>query len=142
MELPVIVAVDDDTTALERVRVQLLDRYGNSYRVECVGAAADGLQLLERLAGEGADVALVLAGRAAAAGGAPDQARRDHPLARRVLLVSDNVWVHPDSAEAIRAAMAAGRVDHFILRPGPPPDEVFHESIASFLLEWARERRL
>src|SRR5262249_12399773 len=30
----------------------------------------------------------------------------------------------------------------FLLGPGPPPDEVFHEAVQSFLLEWARERRL
>jgi thioredoxin reductase (NADPH) len=136
------VAVEDDADVLERVHAQLQERYGGSYRVECVADAGDALRLLEQLTGEQADVALVLSGRAAAAAGVPDHARRAHPLARRVLLVSDNVWVHPDSAEEIRAAMAVGRVDHFILRPGPSPDEVFHESIASFLLEWARERRL
>ena len=26
------------------------------------------------------------------------------------------------------------------LEPGPPPDEVFHQAVSSFLLEWARER--
>src|SRR6185503_6132485 len=129
MELPVIVAVEDDADVLERVHAQLQERYGGSYRVECVADAGDALRLLEQLTGEQADVALVLSGRAAAAAGVPDHARRAHPLARRVLLVSDNVWVHPDSAEEIRAAMAVGRVDHFILRPGPSPDEVFHESI-------------
>ena len=40
------------------------------------------------------------------------------------------------------AAMALGRIDHFVVEPGPAPDEVFHESISSFLLEWARERLL
>jgi len=38
--------------------------------------------------------------------------------------------------------MSLGRVDHFLLEPGPPPDEVFHEAVQSFLLEWSRERRL
>ena len=28
-----------------------------------------------------------------------------------------------------------------MLRPAGPPDEVFHEAVSSFLLEWATERR-
>jgi thioredoxin reductase (NADPH) len=58
------------------------------------------------------------------------------------MLVSTSAWTDPGTAEAIRASMARGRVDHFLLEPGPPPDEVFHEAVQSFLLEWARERRL
>jgi thioredoxin reductase (NADPH) len=58
------------------------------------------------------------------------------------MLVSTNAWTNPRTAEAIRASMSLGRVDHFVLEPGPPPDEVFHEAVQSFLLEWARERRL
>jgi thioredoxin reductase (NADPH) len=46
------------------------------------------------------------------------------------------------TAEAVRASMALGRIDHFVLEPAASPDEVFHESVSSFLLEWARERRL
>ena len=38
--------------------------------------------------------------------------------------------------------MVLGRIDHFVHEPGPPPDEVFHEAVGGFLLEWARERRL
>src|SRR6185503_14367199 len=62
--------------------------------------------------------------------------------AKRALLVSLNAWLDRERAEAIRRAMALGRADHFVPEPGPPPDEVFHEAIASFLLEWAREQRL
>jgi len=38
--------------------------------------------------------------------------------------------------------MALGRIDHYVLRPVASPDEVFHEAVSDFLLEWARERRL
>jgi thioredoxin reductase (NADPH) len=37
--------------------------------------------------------------------------------------------------------MAMGRIDHYVLSPTGSPDEVFHEAVSSFLLEWARDRR-
>jgi thioredoxin reductase (NADPH) len=146
MDLPVIVAVDNDPAVLGRTDLQLNQRYGASYRIECVGDAGAASRLLERLAEEDAEVAVVVSGRIAmagdGAGGVLDLARRLHPVARRVLMVAPNAWVDADRADAIRAAMAVGRVDHFIFEPGPAPDEVFHESLSSFLLEWARERLL
>jgi thioredoxin reductase (NADPH) len=36
--------------------------------------------------------------------------------------------------------MALGRIDHYVLRPAAPQDEVFHEAVSDFLLEWALER--
>jgi thioredoxin reductase (NADPH) len=66
--------------------------------------------------------------------------RQLHPHARRALLVPANVWSNRPAAEAIRDSMALGRIDSYVLRPAGPRDEVFHEAISSFLLEWARDR--
>jgi thioredoxin reductase (NADPH) len=143
--LPAIVAIADGPSALEAVEAQLVERYARRYRIECVRDPDRGLALLEALAEEGGDLALLLVTPAAvqATGGALlDRARRLHPQAKRALLVTPNAWADARTAEAIRTAMALGRVDHFVHEPGPPPDEVFHEAIGSFLLEWARERRL
>ena len=145
MSLPVIVAVDADPQVLAAVRSQLVERYASRYRIECAAGDEEGTQLLPRLADEGVNVALVLSGRPARVTDHPpliDEARRLHPLAKRALLVSRNAWSDPERADAIRRAMVLGRADHFVPEPGPPPDEVFHEGIASFLLEWAREQRL
>jgi len=104
-----------------------------------------GLPVIMVVDASGADVALLLVGHSVyERDGAEtfDRARRAHPHAKRALLVPPNVWVDPGRADLIRAAMALGRIDHFLLQPGSPPDEVFHEAISSFLLEWARERRL
>ena len=145
MDLPVIIAVDENHEVLEAVASELAERYSRRYRIEAVGDAVRATGLLEQLAADGADVALVLVGQAEVEttdGWLFDQARRLHPQAKRALLMSPNVWVDPQRADEIRAAMGLGRIDHFVLEPGPPPDEVFHEAISSFLLEWARERRL
>jgi len=145
MGLPVIMVVDDDRPVLASVEAQLRERYGASYRIECPADTAAAGALLDELDASGADVALLLVGHSVyERDGAEtfDRARRAHPHAKRALLVPPNVWVDPGRADLIRAAMALGRIDHFLLQPGSPPDEVFHEAISSFLLEWARERRL
>ena len=51
-------------------------------------------------------------------------------------------WADPPTAEAILDAMALGQIDYYVPRPAGSPDEVFHQAISSFLLEWATERRL
>jgi thioredoxin reductase (NADPH) len=38
--------------------------------------------------------------------------------------------------------MAHGRIDYYVLRPSGSPDEIFHQTISSFLLEWARDQRI
>jgi len=146
MARPAIIATGgEDPAAFERLQEQLAERYARHYEVVPMRTPDDAGDLLDRLAADGTDIALVVAGPAAldgAGGGLFDHARRAHPQAKRALLISPNVWTDPLQAATIRAAMALGRIDHFLLEPGPPPDEVFHEGISSFLLEWARERRL
>ena len=146
MARPVIIATGgEDPAAFERLQEQLAERYARHYEVVPMRTPDDAGDLLDRLAADGTDIALVVAGPAAldgAGGGLFDHARRAHPQAKRALLISPNVWTDPVQAATIRGAMALGRIDHFLLEPGPPPDEVFHEGISSFLLEWARERRL
>ncbi|MFN8185623.1 MAG: FAD-dependent oxidoreductase [Gaiellales bacterium] len=144
MAPPVMLAVDDDPEALAAVERQLIERYGGHYRVEAVRDPAEAQRVLERLGAEGADVALVLAGQSATDddGALLDRARRLHPQAKRAALVSPAAWADPATAATLRDELALGRVDHFVLVPGTAPDEVFHEAISTFLLEWARERRL
>jgi thioredoxin reductase (NADPH) len=127
------------------VQAQLAKRYAHDYRIECLRDSDDALALLETLAEDGVEVALLLATQStveATVAALLDATHRLHPQAKRALLVSTNAWTDARTAAAIRASVALGRVDHFLLEPGPPPDEVFHEAVQSFLLEWARELRL
>lgn len=145
MAVPAIVAIDDDPNGLLAAEAQLVERYGRRYRVECRRRPEDGMALLEALGEQGVDLALLILTPAAVRatdGGLLDRARRRHPQAKRVLLVAANVWTDAQAADEVRTLMALGRIDHFVHEPGPPPDEVFHEAIGGFLLEWARERRL
>jgi thioredoxin reductase (NADPH) len=144
MNLPVLVAVDEDPNVLEEVEAQLVQRYGREYRVEAVRDPDEALRTLTKLKDAGGDVAVVLAGQSLSGttGELLEHTRRLHPHAKRALLVSANAWADEATADTIRAWMALGRIDHYVLRPAASPDEVFHEAVSDFLLEWARERRL
>ncbi len=144
MPVPVLLAVDEGQHALGLVESQLTQRYAHDYRVMCLSDPRVAAQKLAELARAGEDVALVLAGMQQspeASGGLLERARELHPQAKRALLVPMNVWADKPSADAIRAAIAFGRVDYYVVRPTGTPDEVFHEAVSSFLLEWATERR-
>jgi thioredoxin reductase (NADPH) len=145
MVLPVLIAVEADQDVLQEVETQLVHRYGRDYRVEALQDPDAALRTLTELRDRGFEAALVLAGQSLSGATGDellDHVRQLHPHAKRALLVAANAWADGTTANAIRAAMALGRIDYFVLRPAASPDEVFHEAVSDFLLEWARERRL
>jgi len=141
VSFPLLIAVEEDRDVRSDVEAQLVQRYGRDYRVQSAGDPDEALRTLTDLADAGTEVALVLIGKSLAGGDLLDQVRRLHPHAKRALLVPFAAWADPGSAEAIREAMALGRIDHYVFAPGHSPDEVFHEAVSSFLLESARDRR-
>jgi thioredoxin reductase (NADPH) len=144
MPLPVILAIDEDPDALDELETQLVQRYAHDYRVESLGAPEQALRRLTELARAGEEVALVLAGKSvsdATGGELLERARQLHPQAQRGLVVPGGSWTDPPIAEAILDSMALGRIDYYIPKPAASPDEVFHQAVSSFLLEWATERR-
>jgi thioredoxin reductase (NADPH) len=142
---PLIVVVDDDPALLRAVETELRKRYEPDYRVCTLSSPHEALARLDECAANGDDVALVLAGEVL--GGRPGtaflaQVRRTFPQAQRVLLIRWGHLGNPETAEAILEAIGHGRMDHYVVRPAPPPDEQFHLAISSFLLAWAEGRRL
>jgi thioredoxin reductase (NADPH) len=144
MPAPMIVAVDEDPAALGAVERALNDRYACNYRIACTSSAADALATIERLEADGEDVALVLAGQwLSGLTGTELLARvhRLHPHAKRGLLIGWGEWTDSATARAIYDAMAHGQIDYYVLRPARNPDEHFHHSVSSFLVEWSYGRR-
>src|SRR6188508_2010989 len=140
MSEPVLVAVDDDPDALKDVERELRDRYGRHYRVVAQSSSAAALTLLEDLSEGGQEVALILAGQwleGMTGTDLLDRARRLHPHAKRGLLVAWGDWGDGPTGDAIFSAIARGSIDHYVLRPAAPPDELFHQAISGLLLEWA-----
>jgi thioredoxin reductase (NADPH) len=141
MSLPVLLVLEDDAEARARLEGQLVQRYGHDYHVE---ARSDTDGAVAELADDGAEVALALVGRSVATaddGALLDRVRELHPHAKRALVVPYAAWLDDSTAEALRGALARGRIDHYVPEPIGPRDEVFHEAVSSFLLEWARDRK-
>jgi thioredoxin reductase (NADPH) len=138
-----IVAVDDDAGALARVRRELERRYAADYDLVCTDSPEVARAALERIAGAGGEVALVLADQWMPGTTGTEllqEARRRFPLVKRGLLVDWGAWGDPRTREAILRAMALGRIDYYVLKPWRSPDELFHRTVAEFVHEWSRTR--
>src|SRR5215218_5926193 len=129
---------------LQGVQRELEDRYARHYQVVCVQSPVDARSHLEDFAASSVDVALVLAGEALD-GTTGSQLLADvrqlHPHAKRSLLITWGDWGQKAMGQAIFDGIAQGHFDHYILRPAESPDELFHQTISSLLLEWAESRR-
>jgi thioredoxin reductase (NADPH) len=143
MALPVLLAVESDHERLDFLETQLIQRHSSDYRVVCLEDPDLAKLQLTELADIGEDIALVLAGISESRSGRLlEHVRQFHPHAKCALLVPSDVWTDRSSADEIRASIALGRIHYYVVQPAGPPDEVFHQAISSFLLEWATEQRL
>lgn len=144
MPLPVLLVIDCDQEVLDHVGDQLVWRYGHDYRVQRESDPAQALRTLQELADAGDELALVLAADSlsdVADGGPLQHARQLHPQAKRGLMVPRGALADPSIAATILDAIAMGRIDYYVPVPADAPDEVFHDTISTFLLEWATEQR-
>jgi thioredoxin reductase (NADPH) len=144
MQMPVIFAVDEDEGSLADVERELADRYANSYRIVATSSVADGIPMLVELASSREDVALVLVGLSLGSDRASkllQRAQALHPRAQRGLVIELNGWGDTGTGSLILNAMARREIDYYVFRPARSPDEVFHQSISNFLLEWSHASR-
>jgi thioredoxin reductase (NADPH) len=140
-ELPLILAVDEDPEALERITSEL-QRYARDYKVICGPSTDAALKQLEALRDKDAAVAVVLAARGTQELKGEELLERVHelhPHAKRALLIPWGGWADEETADAIRNAMALGHIDYYALKPWAMPDEIFHRLVSEFLQEWRRQ---
>jgi thioredoxin reductase (NADPH) len=140
-ELPLILAVDEDADALERITSEL-QRYARDYKVSCGPSTRAALTQLERLHEQGEAVAVVLAARGTGELAGEELLERVHdlhPHAKRALLIPWGGWADEETADAIRNAMALGYIDYYAIKPFSSPDEIFHRLVSEFLQEWRRQ---
>jgi thioredoxin reductase (NADPH) len=145
MAAPLVLAVEADPAALDDVQRELRARYARDYEVRCASTSSEALATLTRASDAGDEVALVLAAQwlsETTGSELLERARQLHPHAKRALLVPWRAWADRATAEAIFDSMAVGRIDYYVLRPAASPDELFHHAVSSFLLDWARARRI
>jgi thioredoxin reductase (NADPH) len=142
-EAPVLLAIDDDSGDLRSVGRALERRFGADYRVITTGTASEGIATLQRLAGEGAAVALVVAGLRPA-GDAVDLLRRAHALhpgAGRALFLAMHEAGHGPGTNALQRAMALGELDFTILKGWVSPEEWLYPQLQEALSAWAIAHR-
>jgi thioredoxin reductase (NADPH) len=138
---PVILAVDDDPLALDRVVDELGRRYGRDYDVVGELSADAALTRIDALATSHQALALVLADQwlrepHLTGESVLGRTRELHPGAKRALLVDWGAWGDDPTEQAILRAMAAGLIDYYVVKPWRSPDESFHRAITDFLQEW------
>src|SRR3954453_23548632 len=138
---PVLLAVDDDRGALDRIEQELTRRYGADYRVECIPSTAEAERRLEELREDGERGALVLAAPWMREKTGTELLARVwhlHPQAKRALLVPWGAWGDRRTARAILNAMALGHIDYYVLKPSHVGDEYFPRTITEYLYEYSR----
>jgi thioredoxin reductase (NADPH) len=138
---PVILAVDDDPSSIGHISTELERRYDRDYQIVFSTSATEAVEQLERMQRSGDRVALVLADQWMPELTGPELLARVpdlHPQAKRALLVGWGDWGDVPTADAIREAMAFGRIDYYALKPWKSPDEYFHRTVSEFLHEWSR----
>ena len=136
-----ILAACDDPGDMRRIERELRTRYEADYRVVFEGSAGAGLKALGHLGEAGDEVALVLADQQMRGMGGVEFLTRVgevHPTAKRLLLTTRT---ERSGGAILPQAMALGRIDYFEPKPGPPPNETFHEIVMSLLEEWDRPHR-
>jgi thioredoxin reductase len=136
---PVIVAVDDNFTAREQLRIELERRYAGDYAIVVEGSATAALSAVEATLVAGSRTAVMLASQGTAELDGTDllrRVRRLSPRTKRCLLIALEDWGRPSTATAIQSAIASGSIDHFLSKPRVSPDEQFHRTITAFLQEW------
>jgi thioredoxin reductase (NADPH) len=141
---PAILAVVEDQASLREVEGELRERYERDYRVLTATSSREALARLEEASDAGDDIALVLADQwldEMSGSELLGRVRANDPYAQRGLLIDWASWGDGRTGEAIFHGMARRQIDYYVVRPSCAPDEMFHQAVTSFLLEWAHARR-
>jgi thioredoxin reductase (NADPH) len=131
---PAIVLVSEDHAD------DLLDefgRYARDYALEVAHSCADALAVTERVRAAGGTVALFVA--ESVLPDAPILAafgrwREVVPTARRLIAAHYSRFLL--DAPGLRAGMAKGKYDAYLLMPRGPRDEEFHNAVTDLLSDW------
>src|SRR5260370_41611557 len=121
MAKPGLLTVDDDPNVLRSVERDLRKRYANDYRVMRAESGEQALDALRQLKLRNEPVALMIADqRMPGMDGVKflSHAMEIYPSARRTLLTA-----YADTDAAI-AAINQVRVDHYLMKPWDPPEQL------------------
>jgi thioredoxin reductase (NADPH) len=135
---PILLTVDDDRAVSRAIARDLRRRYGDRYRIVRAESGADALAVLRELTARGESTALLLADhRMPGMTGVEflEQAMDLVPSAKRVLLTA-----YADTDAAIRAINDVD-LDHYLLKPWDPPEELLYPVLDELLEAWSHSAR-
>ncbi len=133
MEKPVVFAVDDEPSVLAAVTRDLRRHYGADYEVMRAASGAEALEALRELKLANRIVALLLVDQRMPEMTGVElltQAIELYPEAKRVLLTA-----YADTDAAIRAINEV-RLDHYLMKPWHPPEELLYPVLDDLLDDW------
>jgi thioredoxin reductase (NADPH) len=133
MEKPVIFAVDDDAGVLAAVVRDLRKRYAADYDVQRASSGAEALGMLRDLKLRNRPVALLLVDQRMPEMTGVDLLRETIPMfgdTKRVLLTA-----YADTEAAIKAINEV-RLDHYLMKPWHPPEELLYPVLDDLLGDW------
>lgn len=135
---PAILTVDDDPQVSRSIARDLRLRYGSQYRIVRAESGDEGLGVLRELTLRGEQVALLVVDyRMPRMSGIEflGEATRFYPAARRVLLTA-----YADTDAAIDAVNVVD-LDHYLLKPWNPPEDLLYPVLDGLLEGWESRSR-
>src|SRR5919112_1595552 len=140
MAKPILLAVHDRPSDLERIRHELAGRYAGDYEIICSDAPASALTRLEaaRDMPDAEVLAVFAASEMTATTGIEflRQAGDLHPHAQRVLLIP---FSNRSASKPILRLISQGRIDRYVTTPTRSPDENFHHLVTDLLRDWQQQ---
>ena len=133
MKKPVLLVVDDDPQVLGAIDRDLRSEFRRDYRVLRASSGAEALDIVRELQTRAEPLALILADqRMPQMEGVEflEKARGIFPDAKRVLLTA-----YADTEAAIRAINKA-HLDHYLMKPWDPPQELLYPTLHDLLAAW------
>ena len=130
---PVLLAVDDELTALAAIERDLRREYGADFRIVCATSGSEALATLKKLKLRNEPVALLLVDqRMPQMTGVEllEQALDLFPDAKRVLLTA-----YADTDIAIFAINQV-KLDYYLQKPWDPPEEHLYPVLKDLLADW------
>jgi thioredoxin reductase (NADPH) len=130
---PIILAVDDDPQVLAAIVRDLRKEFSQDYRILRVGSGPEALTTIQELKTKEEPLALIVADQRM-----PDlegvelltASREFFPDAKRVLLTA-----YADTEAAVRAINSA-RLDHYLMKPWDPPEQILYPTLHDLLAAW------
>jgi thioredoxin reductase (NADPH) len=138
MGTPILLLVDEDQAVLEALADDLSRRFGVDYQILTQSSPTRTLAVLQQLAAQPQQVALVFAGQQMTETSGVEflvAAHGLHPAAKRILRLERGDYT---AANPAVQAMTLGQIDYHLFTPWLPAERWLYPPVSDFLADWSR----